>query len=69
MAVASKALRLPKPEAYKKLLAAHTNACSLIPKLGEVQIVINSFFVDMLCITEAWLNSDAEVSLENYNFF
>ncbi len=72
MAGASKALWFPKPEAYKKLLEAHSNACSLVPKLGEVKILINSFPVDMLCITETWLNSnvmDAEVSIENYNIF
>ncbi len=55
---ASKAIRLPKPVAYTKLLAAHTNACSLVPTLGEVRILINSFSVDMLCVTETWLNSD-----------
>ncbi len=68
MAGASKAIRLPKPVAYKKLLAAHTNACSHVPKLGEVNIFINNFSVDILCITETWLNydvTDAEVSLEN----
>ncbi len=72
MAGASKALRLPKPVVYKKLLAAHTNACSLVPKLAEVKILINSFSVDMLCIMETWLNpdvTDAEVSLENCNIF
>ncbi len=72
MAGAMKAIRFPKPEAYKKLLEAHNNACSLVPKLGEVKILINSFSVDMLCITETSLNSDgvdAEVSIENYNIF
>ncbi len=67
MADASKAIRLPKPIAYKKLLAAHTNACSLDLKLGEVNILIYSFSVDNLCITETWLNydvTDAEVTLE-----
>ncbi len=70
MAGASKTIRLPKPVAYKKLLTAHTDACSLVPKLGEVKILKNSFSVDMLCITETWLKSDVtdfEVSLENYN--
>ncbi len=70
MAGASKAIRLPKPVAYKKLLAVHANACSLVPKLGEVEILLNSFSVDMLCIMETWLNSDvtdAEASLENSN--
>ncbi len=43
MAGASKAIRLPKPVAYKKLLVAHTNACSLVTKLGEVNILINTF--------------------------
>ncbi len=56
MAGASKAIRLPKPVVYKKLLVVYTNACSLVPKLGEVKILINSFSVDMLCITETWLN-------------
>ncbi len=37
MAGASKDIRLPKPVAYKKLLAIHTNACSLVPKLGEAK--------------------------------
>ncbi len=72
MAGASKAIRLPKPVAYKKLLAAHTNACSLVPKLVEVNILINSFSENILCITETWLNyevTDAEVALENYNIF
>ncbi len=72
MAGASKAIRVPKPVAYKKLLVAHTNACSLVPKLGEVNILINSFSVDILCITETWLNydvTDAEVSFGNYNIF
>ncbi len=70
MVGASKAIRFPKLEAYKKLLEAHNNACSFVPKLGEVKILINSFSVDMLCITETWLNSDvmdAEASIENYN--
>ncbi len=48
MAGASKAIRLPKPVAYKKLLAAHTYACSLVPKLGKIKIFRNSFSVDML---------------------
>ncbi len=72
MSFVSKAIRLPKPVAYKKLLATHTNACSLVPKLGEVNILINTFPVDILCIMETWLNydvTDAEVSLENYNTF
>ncbi len=72
MAGASKAIRFPKPVAYKKQLAVHANSCSLVPKLGEVKLHINSFSVDMLCITETWLNSDVtddEVSLENYNIF
>ncbi len=72
MAGASKAIRLPKPVAYKKLLAAHTYACSLVLKLGEVNILIYSFSVDKLCVTETWLNydvTDTEVSLENYNTF
>ncbi len=72
MAGASKAIRLPKPVAYKKLLAAHANACHLVPKVGEVKLRINSFSVDMLCITEMWLNSDVAVDkayLENYNIF
>ncbi len=72
MAGARKAIRLPKPVAYKKLLAAHNNACSHVPKLVEVNILINTFSVDILCITEMWLNysvTDAEVSLENYNIF
>ncbi len=72
MAGASKAIRLPKPVAYKKLLADHNNACSLVPQLGEVKILINSLSVDILSTTETWLNSDdrdAEVSLENYNIF
>ncbi len=35
-------------------------------------ILINTFSVDILCITGTWLNydvTDAEVSLENYNIF
>ncbi len=72
MAGASKAIRFLKPVAYKKRITAHTNACSLVPKLGEVSILINSFSVDILCITEMWLNSDvtdAEVFFENYKIF
>ncbi len=71
MAGASKAIKLPKLVTYKKQLALHANVFPLVPKLGELKLLFN-FFVDMLCITETWLNSgvtDAEVSLENYNIF
>ncbi len=67
MAGASKAIRLPNQLAFQKLLAVHANACSLVPKLGEVKLLINSFSVDKFCITETWLISDvtdAEVSLD-----
>ncbi len=36
----------------------NANVCSLVPKPGEVKLLINSFSVDMLCTTETWLNSD-----------
>ncbi len=49
-----------------------TGSLKILQRLLNLNILIYSFSVDMLCITETWLNSDvtnAEVSLENYNIF
>lgn len=42
------------------------NACSLIPKLDELALLIETYNPDIVCIVETWL--DASVSDNEINF-
>ena len=50
----------------------HINAQSLIPKLDEIKLLKENEDLDILCISETWLqpNSiDDLISIKNYNVF
>ena len=56
----------------KGLKIAHINIRSLINKFDEMCVLIKYTDVDILCITETWLDnyiSDNEITIENYDLF
>jgi len=55
----------------KGLKILHINIRSLLPKIEEVRIYMQSMRPDFLCVSETWLKSDAddfEVKIAGYNF-
>ena len=50
----------------------YTNANSLLNKVTELTVMSESYNVQVICITETWLNADildAEVTIPNFNIF
>ena len=50
----------------------HINAQSLIPKLDNIKLLIENEDLDMLCISDTWLQPnilDDLISIKNYNIF
>ena len=50
----------------------HINAQSLITKLDEIKLLIENEDLDILCISETWLEPnilDDLISIKNYNVF
>ena len=50
----------------------YTNANSLYNKMTELMVLSETHDVQIICVTESWLNSDivdAEVSIPNFNLF
>ena len=48
------------------------NAQSLIPKLDEIKLLIENEYLDILCISETWLQPnilDDLISIKKYNVF
>ena len=53
----------------KGIKCCYINIKSLIKKFGELSLLVRSNNIDILCVTETWLNesvSDHEISLANY---
>ena len=54
------------------ILIKHINAQSVIPKLDEIKLLIENEYIDILCISETWLQPDIQddlISIKNYNVF
>ena len=54
------------------IVIKHINAQSLIPKLDEIKLLIENEGLDILCISETWLQPnilDDLISIRNYNVF
>ena len=54
------------------IVIKHINAQSLIPKLDEIKFLIENEDLDILCISETWLQPnilDDLISIKNYNVF
>ena len=54
------------------MLILYTNANSLLNKVTELTVMSESYDVQIICITETWLNADildAEVFIPNFNIF
>ena len=50
----------------------YTNANFLYNKMTELMVLSETHDVQIICVTESWLNSDivdAEVSIPNFNLF
>ncbi len=65
---ASRAIRLSMRVSRSRRLALNVSACSLIPKLDELKILLIFFSVDVRYITVVLLSStvlDTNVALEN----
>ena len=48
----------------------HLNIRSLLPKLNEISLLVSNYSLDVLTLSETWLDEsicDAEVSLPGYN--
>ena len=55
----------------KGIKIAHLNICSLYPKLDQLKIILHDKVLDILFISETWLNdtfSDMELHIPGYNF-
>ena len=55
---------------YKGLKIAHLNVRSLYPKIDEIRVVVISLHLDVMCISETWLNesiSDGEIAIDGYS--
>ena len=47
----------------------HFNTQSLLPKIDEIKLLVNYMNIDILCITESWLNDSIgndEVAINGY---
>ena len=54
------------------IVIKHINAQSLIPKLDKIKLLIENEDLDILCVSETWLQPnilDALISIKNYNIF
>ena len=54
------------------IVIKHINAQSLIPKLYEIKLLIKNENLDILCVSETWLQPnilDDLISIKNYNVF
>ena len=54
------------------IVIKHINAQSLIRKLDEIKLLIENEDLDILCISEIWLQPsilDDLISIKNYNVF
>ena len=54
------------------IVIKHINAQSLIPKLDEIKLLIENEDLDILCISETWLQPNILndlISIKNYNVF
>lgn len=54
------------------LNVCHINAQSLLNKIDEVRVIFENSAIDVICISETWLNesiSDNLVSLNGYKLF
>ena len=57
---------------YKGLNVVHLNIRSIIYKLDQIKMIISQAKIDILCLTESWLNpniTDLEPSIEGYKIF
>ncbi len=53
----------------KGLKVAHINVCSLFPKIDEIRFLLINTKIDILCISEAWLEdtiTDSQVKVDGY---
>ena len=54
----------------KGIKIAHLNICSLYPKLDQLKLLLHDKILDILFISETWLNdtfSDSELLIPGYN--
>ena len=54
------------------IVIKHINAQSLIPKLDEIKLLLENEDLDILCISETWLQPnipDELISIKNYYVF
>ena len=59
-------------DSRNKLTIEHLNAQSLLSHIDEVEILMEERNVDILCISETWLDSciqDSFINLYNYNVY
>jgi hypothetical protein len=57
---------------HNGLNIAHINCRSLLPKLDEISYIMNSANVNVLCLTETWLDDtvcDSDIFIDGYTLF
>ena len=57
---------------YKGLNVVHLNIRSIIYKIDQLKMIISQVKIDILCLTESWLNhniTDHELKIEGYKIF
>ena len=55
---------------HNGLLMASINVRSLLPKIEEIQLLLSSTAMDLLSISETWLDdsiSDSEIAVQGYS--
>ena len=55
---AADGMRMESNSAGRTLRPAHVNVRSLVPSLDDVNIILKDNDIDVLCITETWLQQD-----------
>lgn len=61
------------PNTSRKFIRiAHINIRSLVPKMGEIKAYIYNNNIDVLAVTETWLNPEVKgdaVGIDGFSFF
>ena len=49
-----------EPSTERRLKIAHLNVCHLMPSIDEVNVMLEKYDLDILCLSETFLNSDID---------
>ncbi|RNA14564.1 RNA-directed DNA polymerase from mobile element jockey [Brachionus plicatilis] len=67
--IKNKKKKLNQSSINNYLKCFETNATSLVNKLNELQIIINTYVQNVIAITETWFNNKSNRSINNYTSY